>query len=252
MIDRPRFLLAAALLGLAACGSGAGGNTSSAGTVSSPNGSSVDSGATTTAPPTDTDLDAADGAVTDDTVDEPTEPVAVSTGDSAVPSTEPSEPPVTDPDAPASTVDGPATDDAATDEDPVGPGEVAEIPDRWELQVTSVNLDADELVASFDPVNPPPPPGSHYVLVAIAGTYLGQDAAQPVFDWALSDGTNEFTPSIPGCGLVPGSLFDIEALQANDSFGANLCVAVPAASIESGLELFLKPLDDRAWYFTLE
>ncbi len=146
---------------------------------------------------------------------------------------------------------GPRTTAAATDEDPVPVGEVLEFTGIWDIVVTEVNLDAAEEVLSFADINPAPETGFQYVMVTVEGTYLGERVAQPVFEWAVSDGANEFTPSIPGCGVIPDSIYDVVEVAPGDSFLARLCVPVAAESVEAGLELFLQPVGDEPKYFEL-
>ena len=146
----------------------------------------------------------------------------------------------------------PRTESEATDEDPVPVGEVIEAaPGTWDIALTGVDLDAADTVAAFADINPSPEPGFQYVLVTMEGTYLGESVAQPVFEWAVFSGETEYLPSIPGCGFVPGSIYDIVEVAPGESFAALLCMPVAAADVASGLELLLNAPGDDPRYFDL-
>lgn len=153
--------------------------------------------------------------------------------------------------APPSTLDGPRTTAEASEEDPVPVGEVVELPGLWDLSVTEVDLDAADEVLAYADINPAPEEGQSYVLVTIEGVYLGDRIAQPAFEWAVSDGVTEYVPSIPGCGVIPDSIYDVVEVTPGAKFHANLCVPVDDSSIARGLTLFLQPLGDEARYFEL-
>lgn len=163
--------------------------------------------------------------------------------------TDPSDPSVP---GPPSTLDGERADADATEEDPVPVGEVIEITDLWDLRVTAVDLDATDEVRAFAAINPAPEPGMQYVLISIEGVYLGDLVAQPVFEWSVSDGTTEFRPSIPGCGVIPESIYDVVEVVPGETFAANLCVPVTTTATTSGLQLSLQPDGGTVWVFDLE
>lgn|GEM_PF-3933346 len=152
---------------------------------------------------------------------------------------------------PSGPLEGPRTTAAATDDDPVPPGEVLELPGLWDIAVTGVDLDAAPEVLAFVAINPQPEPGYRYVMVTIEGVYLGDYVAQPVFEWALHDGDLAFAPSIPGCGVIPSSLYDILEVVRNERFRANLCVPVPEESVSRGLVLSLQPPGDPVRFFDI-
>ncbi len=154
-------------------------------------------------------------------------------------------------DAPPSTLDGERTEAEATGDDPVPVGEVIEITDLWDLRVTSVDLDASAEVLAFADINPAPEAGTQYVLITIEGVYVGDRMAQPVFEWSVSDGTTVFRPSIPGCGVIPDSIYDVIEVVPGEAFDANVCVPVSSASVASGLELSLQPSRGKVWVFDL-
>ena len=100
-------------------------------------------------------------------------------------------------------------------------------------------------------INPAPAPGFQYVLATIEGVYLGERVAQPVFEWAMESGDDTFSPSIPGCGVIPDSIYDIVEVIPGEQFLANVCMPVPEASIAAGLRLYLQPPGDEPRYFEL-
>lgn len=145
----------------------------------------------------------------------------------------------------------PRTTAAATEEDPVPVGEVVDVTGLWDITVTDVQLDAAGVVLAFAEINPSPEPGYRYVLVTLEGEYLGEGVAQPAFEWAITDGEMVFEPSIPGCGVVPDSIYDVSDVVPGERFVANVCMAVPTVSVEQGLTLFLNVVGDEAHYFEL-
>jgi hypothetical protein len=153
---------------------------------------------------------------------------------------------------PPSTLDGERAEADATEEDPVPVGEVIEITDLWDLRVTGVDLDATDEVRAFADINPAPEPGMQYVMISIEGVYLGDLVAQPVFEWSVSDGATEFRPSIPGCGVIPASIYDVVEVVPGETFAANLCVPVTTAATTTGLQLSLQPNGGKVWVFDLE
>jgi hypothetical protein len=146
----------------------------------------------------------------------------------------------------------PRTGAAATETDPVPVGEVVEAtPGLWDIALTGIDLDAAETVRGFADINPEPAPGYQYVLVTIEGTYLGGQVAQPVFEWAVLAGGQEYLPSIPGCGVIPESIYDVVEVVPGESFVAHMCMPVAGEDLEGGAELYLNAPGDDPRYFSL-
>jgi len=146
----------------------------------------------------------------------------------------------------------PRTEAAATETDPVPVGEVVEAtPGLWDIALTGVDLDAAETVRGFVDINPEPAPGFQYVLVTIEGTYLGGQVAQPVFEWAVLAGGEEYLPSIPGCGVIPDSIYDVVEVVPGESFVAQMCMPVAGEDLAGGAELYLNAPGDDPRYFSL-
>ena len=131
------------------------------------------------------------------------------------------------------------------------PGEIIEFTGVWDIAIASVELDATDYVVGLNNINPTPEDGYQYVLVNLAGTYLGDRTAQPVFEWTVSDGTNTYVPSVPGCGVIPDSLYDVVEVAPNESFQGSICVPVLSDGVANGLELTLQLVGDDPKYFTL-
>ncbi len=146
----------------------------------------------------------------------------------------------------------PRTTAEATETDPVPVGEVIEAdPGVWDIALTNVELDATDTVLGFADINPKPEPGYQDVLVTIEGTYLGNNVAEPVFEWAVVAGDKQYLPSIPGCGVVPDSLYDVLEALPGESFTAHICMPVASADVAAGLELYLNAPGDEPRYFSL-
>jgi hypothetical protein len=157
--------------------------------------------------------------------------------------------------APADPIDErlPRTEAEATETDPVPVGEVFEAaPGLWDIALTDVDLDAADTVLGFAEINPEPADGFQYVLVKIEGTYLGESVAQPVFEWAVLAGDEEYLPSIPGCGVIPDSIYDVIEIAPGASFEAHMCMPVSAEDIAAGIELYLGAPGDDPRYFSLD
>ena len=194
-----------------------------------------DASATTTAAP--------EGTTTQAPVDDETEEVVAATETTTLPTT-----------TTAAPIEErlPRTEAEATESDPVPVGEVIEAaPGLWDIALTAVDMNATDVVLAFADINPKPEPGFQYVLVTIEGTYLGDRVAQPVFEWAVVSGETEYWPSIPGCGVVPDSLYDVIEVAPNQSFFARVCMPVASQDVEAGLELFLHAPGDDPRYFSL-
>jgi hypothetical protein len=114
-----------------------------------------------------------------------------------------------------------------------------------------VDLDAADTVLAFADINPQPDPGYQYVLVTIEGTFLGTQVAQPVFEWAVLAGGNEYLPSIPGCGVIPDSIYDVVEVEPGASFVAHMCMPVAAEDVSDGAQLHLVSPGDEPRCFSL-
>ena len=148
-------------------------------------------------------------------------------------------------------LDQPRTTAAASDDDPVPVNEIIEIRGAWDIAVTDVDTDAAEQLLAYANVNPQPAPDERFVLVTFHGQNLGDGIAQPVFEWSITDGENEYGPEVPGCGLIPDSIYDVDEVQTGETIVASVCAPVPESIVANGLFLTLQPLDDVKYVFSL-
>ncbi len=157
------------------------------------------------------------------------------------------------PDRALGDLEGESTEAAATRKDPVPSGEIARFPGLWDIRVDEVDVDATDEVLAFADINPKPELGYQYVLVTIEGVYRGDSIAQPVFEWGLIDRRNrEYQPWVPGCGVIPNSIYDIVEIEAGERFSANVCMPVKARSVRRGLDLHLKVVGGDKLFFDLD
>lgn len=152
---------------------------------------------------------------------------------------------------PASPTEQTLSSAAGSKQDPIPQGEAASLRGVWDLAVSSVDFDAADDVLGYVDINPPPETGFRYVMVSLEGAYRGDGIAQPAFYWLVTDGRDRYRPSIPGCGVIPNSIYDITQLQTGEAFMANLCIPVKAESVRRGLSLKLHVDDDDPFYFDL-
>ena len=147
----------------------------------------------------------------------------------------------------------------------VEPGDIADIGEGYRLQVLSVTEDATaEVLDRFESIDPPPD-GSRYSLVSLAGGYYGLDDPQERFsaliravdfdtgeEFDIDEGCGDF-PQFPPRGTTPA---DVNVFAGGVQRG-ELCVVVPednegiviqafGGSSEDGLFLMAVPRPDGA------
>jgi hypothetical protein len=139
------------------------------------------------------------------------------------------EAPQADPEPPA-----PAPEQG-TRENPLPVGSTATVGDDWEVTVTEVILNANDIVAA-DEYNDPP--NGQYVQVKLAVTFLGAVELEgtPGMDLtatiAGSDSRqyNDFDHSV----VVDGDLMDAPVLEPGGEFTGTFIIDVPPAALEGG------------------
>ena len=178
-----------------------------------------------------------------DAESEPEGSVPTLSGDSAAP--QPIAPPVAPNDGWSE------TDAEATEVDPVPVRETFAFDDQWRLAIADVDLDAAAKVLAYDEINPAPAAGTNYVAVTVNGTYVGVDVAQPAFDFVMINDGREYRPSVPGCGLLPSSIYDVGDLESGDDFSALLCIPVAAVDANDDLTLLFTPAGGETRFFEL-
>ena len=138
--------------------------------------------------------------------------------------------------APATT---PAHPHTGTREQPLHVGTSAIVGNDWEVTVTKVTLNANEIVAA-DEFNDPP--NGQYVMVELAVTFLGnvQTESNPGMDLVAtivgSDARqyNDFDHTV----VVEGGLMDAPTLEPGGTFTGTFTIDVPPAVLE-GAHLFI-------------
>jgi hypothetical protein len=148
--------------------------------------------------------------------------------------------------------DGPELSGAgASADDAVGLGESGDTGDDWALQVTSVNLEADDAVRIAGR-NDPPQPGTRFVIVTLKASYLGAESGtsfgrlMSVFG---SDGIERSrTVDIPS---PPGPVFvDSKKVGTGGTIEGNVIFVV--GETETGLMLRTTSADGRQTWFSLQ
>lgn len=108
----------------------------------------------------------------------------------------------------------------------------------WQVTVNSVNLDANDAIASENPFNDAPEEGTRYILVNATITYIGDDeqGGMPAFvsfDYVTADGTT--TDSLSQIAVAPDSLDSMSTLYNGGSITGNKLLIAPAEGAEQGV-----------------
>ncbi|MEM9038895.1 MAG: hypothetical protein AAGD33_03260 [Actinomycetota bacterium] len=90
--------------------------------------------------------------------------------------------------------------DAST---PVPAGEIADIGEGYRLQVLSITGDATDDVLATDEFNNPPPEGSRYTLISLAGGYFGTDDPTETFVAVIRAFGADGVELDRNCGQIP-------------------------------------------------
>ena len=118
---------------------------------------------------------------------------------------------------------------------PVAIGTAADLGDGWTLTVHGVDRDADVEIAAANEFNPPPPVGSHFVLVDVEIVNRGDDARLLAASLQLEfvDGAGaSHTPF--ECSVVPAAI-PFDPIPIDTPVRGNLCFPVPAEAIAAGV-----------------
>ncbi|MBC9927964.1 MULTISPECIES: hypothetical protein [unclassified Leucobacter] len=135
----------------------------------------------------------------------------------------------------------PGEDAAATDEDPPASEKgTRENPlplgaiissDDWDVVVNSVNLSANDAVASANPYNEAAPEGQQYALVNVSVTYKGADTGMPAFvqiDYVTA--TGEVISTWDSFAIAPEPTFGAGELYAGGQATGNLAFLIPSSA----------------------
>jgi hypothetical protein len=144
---------------------------------------------------------------------------------------------------------------AGTLEDPVPPGQPAEV-GGYEITVLDVVPDGSAEVQAENPDNPDPPAGRTLPLIRLRTTRVDDNPGLFVYDMTFAmvapDGA-VFDRSNATCGYVPDDASYIGTLQPGDSREINVCRTVRAEDL-GRLRVWLRPFrepDDPGVYFAL-
>lgn len=123
-----------------------------------------------------------------------------------------------------------------TIDDPVPAGQ-AYVLGLFEIEVRSVDRDADATLQEFDSINPPAPDGSQHLIIELVVRStdrggLGNPSSIPLF---VSDGVSRWTDVEAQCGIVPDSILDTAPLSGGEQVVANACFTVPTVAVEDVL-----------------
>ncbi|MBN1192745.1 MAG: DUF4352 domain-containing protein [Coriobacteriia bacterium] len=158
--------------------------------------------------------------------------------------------------------DSPGETDVADDDDlgtrgnPIPVGTPVEIGD-WEVTVTDVDTDADDVIAAASEFNEPPIEGSRFVLVTVSGTYNGENSGNFWMDmWYqfVGSGGNTYDSGGENMATTPNPISDAGDAFNGASVSGDMVFEVPVDQIEDGVvEMWSgASFDDTKVYFGLE
>ena len=123
-----------------------------------------------------------------------------------------------------------------TREQPVPPGEIANIGGGFRLQVLGIVPDATADVLAFAEFNEAPPAGSTYTTVKVALGYFGKEDPMSAFMPTLNAVGSANIELDDDCGLTPDGLDIFTEMFAGGVVVGNLCYVTTPADI-AGLQL---------------
>lgn len=180
------------------------------------------------------------------------EPTSPAVAPSAAP--EPADEPVEEEVADESVEESEEEAEAGTREAPLPLGERVQLGD-YEVAVAAVNLDATDVVMDANEFNEPPAEGSTFVLVTLAGTFLGEENSEGMPGWELrativGNDAKQYTDS-DSFAVPPNPLIESPTLEAGGEFEGNFVIELPTDALE-GAALFVEPVlsfdDERAYW----
>jgi len=121
----------------------------------------------------------------------------------------------------------------------------------WEVTLLESNLNVNELIASENQFNSPPPAGFQFASAKVRVTYLGTDSKAPGWDLTLkfisSAGTthDEFDVIVVG----PNNLSNVNELYNGGTATANVYVAIPIMDSAKGTWRLTSLFLDTEFYF---
>lgn len=146
--------------------------------------------------------------------------------------------------------------EVGTRENPLPLGERATLGD-YEVAVTAVNLDATDVVMDANEFNEAPAEGNTFVLVTLAGTFLGEENPEgnPGFDLSaviVGSDARQYA-DFDSLAVPPNPLYDSPTLEAGGQFEGNALIEMPTEALD-GAALFVEAtlsFDNTATYWAL-
>ena len=145
------------------------------------------------------------------------------------------------------------TGSGETRDSPLGVGRTGTVGD-YEVTVLSVTSNADDVVASENQFNDPPPADGQFFLARLSVTYTGSETGNPAYDLnyqSVGDGSTSYTIFNNSCGVYPDQSYNVTELFEDGTAEFNVCWAIDSADADS-LVMYIEPLldfnSDPVWF----
>lgn len=125
---------------------------------------------------------------------------------------------------------------------PLGIGRIGRVGD-YEVSVTSVTPNANDLIAAENQFNEPPAEGNQFFLAQVAVTYVGSETGTPWVDLnfqAVGESNSSYTTYNDPCGVIPNPGYDVSELFEGGSAEFNVCWQIDSDDADS-LVMYVKP-----------
>jgi hypothetical protein len=146
-----------------------------------------------------------------------------------------------------------AQDDESSRENPIELGEPGTVGD-YEVTVTDVRPNVDDLIVAENMNNVPPVRGKQYFMAAVSVTYTGTEVGDPGFDLYFSSvGQSNvgWSTSYATCGVIPNPAFDAAELLEGETAEFNICWQIAsddADTLVMYVDSFFSFDDEPAWF----
>lgn len=161
------------------------------------------------------------------------------------------------PEEDGTTTEQPAAEEPAvgTRENPLPLGTAAKV-GSWEVKITEVNLNANEVIASTNEFNDPPGEGNQFVLVSVEGTYVGEESGTFWDDMSwkyFGTAGNTFDIS-DAMAVSPNPIFKAGEAFPDASVAGDILFEVPTDQVEGGAIIMEESMsfDDTRVFFATE
>ncbi|WP_127131507.1 hypothetical protein [Georgenia sp. SYP-B2076] len=158
---------------------------------------------------------------------EPAPSAAPSSSAAAPESDAPEEPPATA-DSAVAPAPAPADGDEGTRANPFVIGDVVSSED-WEVVLGQPREALAEIQAE-NRFNDPPADGMAFWIVPVSATYTGAESGTAWLDLRVAFVGSDSRTYSDSCGVIPGSLTDVDELYTGGVAEGNVCVAVPSGA----------------------